>query len=411
MQITYLSKDLRMRRQYSMATKLPAIMASACLLFGFLSWAAIVSQTSTLAQQAVEDKSTATLNQLAELVRAPLFSNDTVGLQFALRKATMDQSIFSASLYDVEDNLIAQSTQAKELSTSLTQFRQDITLEDTQAGTLLISVISQPIYEKYSNIFLIWAFIWLLFSIGCTYACYQFAEQLARRLRALTNRLPGSSDPMIDEILELETRIQPLLTTSGQFSKDTENGYYCSLVTATIKNRQSLNDHLNHENLELLFENIDHCIDRTLELYGAKRIEGSKSRVFFYIRSTECSKQHLLVCLMAVYSLQKLLDRLSVKLGIDLEINWTVCSDNLSPLPVLRYHEKMSELKHRSKSISERIDKGVIALYVSEYDIEQLATIARFNPFEENCYIFHGFPEQRQVLLEKQILHLASVCL
>ena len=99
MQIIYFTKDLRMRRQYSMAIKLPVIIASACLLFGFLSWVVIVSQTSMLARQAVEDKSTATLNQLAELVRAPLFSNDTVGLQFALRKATMDRSIFSASLF------------------------------------------------------------------------------------------------------------------------------------------------------------------------------------------------------------------------------------------------------------------------------------------------------------------------
>jgi hypothetical protein len=411
MQIIYFTKDLRMRRQYSMAIKLPVIIASACLLFGFLSWVVIVSQTSMLARQAVEDKSTATLNQLAELVRAPLFSNDTVGLQFALRKATMDRSIFSASLYDVDDNLIAQSTQSSALPLNLTQFRKNIALEDTQAGTLLISVISQPIYAKYSNIFFMWAVIWLIFSIGCTYVNYRFAGQLARRLRILTNRLPGSSDPMIDEILALETRIQPLLATSGQFSNDTENGYYCSLITATLKNRKSLGDQLNHENLELLFENIDHCIDRTLELYGAKRTEGSDSRVCFYIRSTECSKQHFLVCLMAVYSLQKLLDRLSVKLGIDLEINWTLCSDTLSALPVLRYHEKMSALKHKSKSISEKIDGGVIALHVTEYDIEQLATIARFNPFEENCYIFHGFPEQRQALLEKQILHLASVCL
>jgi len=166
MQSIYFTKELRMRRQYSMAIKLPVIIASACLLFGFLSWAVIVSQTSMLAKQAVEDKSTATLNQLAELVRAPLFSNDTVGLQFALRKATTDQSIFSASLYDVDDNLIAQSSQASKLPTNLTQFRQDIALEDTQVGTLLISVISQPIYAKYSNVFLIWAVIWLLFSIG-----------------------------------------------------------------------------------------------------------------------------------------------------------------------------------------------------------------------------------------------------
>ena len=364
-----------------------------------------------LAKQAVEDKSTATLNQLAELVRAPLFSNDTVGLQFALRKATTDQSIFSASLYDVDDNLIAQSTQASELPTNLTQFRQDIALEDTQVGTLLISVISQPIYAKYSNVFLIWAVIWLLFSISCTYVCYRFAGQIARRLRALTNRLPGSSDPMIDEILALETRIQPLLATSGQFSNDTENGYYCSLITATIKNRKSLNKQLNHENLELLFENIDLCVDRTIELYGGQRLEGSNGGICFSIRSTQCSKQHILVCLMAMYSLQQLLERLSVKLGIELAINWTLCSDNISSLPTFRYHESISTLKAASLLLSNRIDSSIIALSIVEYDIDQLSSIARFSKLEEHSFVFQGFPEQRQLLLEKQISHLASICL
>ena len=114
---------------------------------------------------------------------------------------------------------------------------------------------------------------------------------------------------------------------------------------------------------------------------------------------------------MAVYSLQQLLIKLSKKLGIDLEINWTVCSDNIPMLPIFSYHENIFTLKEKSKAIAQSIDRDVIAISVEDYTIDKLSSIARFSPHEKDCFIFEGFPEQRQLLLEKQIMHLASVCL
>ena len=154
-----------------------------------------------------------------------------------------------------------------------------------------------------------WLLLWVLFSAVCTYLTHRYAEQLSRRLRLLTKRLPGGSDNIVDEIVALETRLQPLLAKGGD-EELPETSYYCSLVTATIKNRQRLDTQLNRQNMTMLLEKIDYCTLRTLELYGGKRIEGGNGCINFYIRSTQHSKQHLLVCLMAVYSLQQLLKKL-----------------------------------------------------------------------------------------------------
>jgi hypothetical protein len=114
---------------------------------------------------------------------------------------------------------------------------------------------------------------------------------------------------------------------------------------------------------------------------------------------------------MAIYSLQQLLIRLSDKLGIDLEIASTLCSENIRAFPVFRYHESLAKLKNMSQKLTETVTRNTIVATINEYDIDQLSSIARFRHFEENCYVFEGFPEQRQILLEKQIVHLASICL
>ena len=114
---------------------------------------------------------------------------------------------------------------------------------------------------------------------------------------------------------------------------------------------------------------------------------------------------------MAVYSLQQLLEKLSANLGVDLEINWTLCSGNLSQLPLFRYDEGMAALKHQCAELAARIQEGIIVLHSTEYDIEALSSIARFLVFDDHCFILQGFPEGRQSLLEKQVLHLANVCL
>ena len=400
-----------MHRQYSMAKKLPAMVLCINLAFGLFSSVLLSSQTSSLAKSTVSDKSKSTINQLVELVRTPLFNDDTISIQVALRKATQDPVIYTASFYDVNNQLITQSRRPGQIPKNIETLSAVVQLQDTQAGTVFIEINSQSVYRQYQAVFLSWLALWVTFAAGSTYLSLRYSEQLARRLRLLTNRLPGSAEPIVDEISALEARIQPLLSTAGQAHENTASGYYYSVVTATIKNRQRLGNQLNRENLELLFEKIDYCTSRALELYGGQRVEGSQGSICFYIRSTQSSKQHLLVCLMAIYSLQQLLERLGAKLGVDLEINWTLCSDNLPILPLFKHHEGIAILKQNSAQLAQQLQEGVIAIYSTEYDIEQLSSIARFQTFDENCYVLQGFSQERQKLLETQILHLAGICL
>jgi uncharacterized membrane protein affecting hemolysin expression len=398
-----------MHRQYSMAKKLPAIVLSACLILGLLSWAIISSHASSASRETLQEKGELTIAQLVELVRAPLFNNDTISIQVALQKVTEDPSIVSASVEDVDGKLVAQSKKAPLEKIVANNFSRNVVLQDTLAGKVRLTVNSQPIKARFNRVVGNWLLFWALFSAACTYATFRFAEQLSRRIQTLTKRLPGGSDNIIDELAALEMRLQPLLA-KGNNEELPETNYYCSLVTATIKNRQRLDSQLNRQNMTLLLEKIDYCTLRTLELYGGKRIEGSNGCINFYIRSTQLSKQHLLVCMMAVYSLQQLLRQLSEQLGIDLEVTWTLCSDNLPSAPLFQYHEGLDRLKGQASVLGAQLDVGAIGMQSKEFDIEQLSSIARFIPFSEDCFVLQGFTEGRQLLLEKQIQHLASVC-
>ena len=398
-----------MHRQFSMANKLPAIVLSACLIFGLFSWIVLQTHARSVSTDTLQEKGELTIGQLVELVRAPLFNNDNISIQVALQKVTEDPAIIGASVEDVEGQLIAQSKKNSAKKVIANSFSRDIVFQDTLAGKVRLTINSQPIKQRFGQVVRNWLLLWALFTAACTYLTHRYAEQLSRRLRLLTKRLPGGSDNIVDEIVALETRLQPLLA-KGNDEELPETNYYCSLVTATIKNRQRLDTQLNRQNMTLLLEKIDYCTLRTLELYGGKRIEGGNGCINFYIRSTQHSKQHLLVCLMAVYSLQQLLKQLSEQLGIDLDIAWTLCSDNLPAAPLFQYHEGLDRLKGQAAVLAGQLEEGSIGMQSREYDIEQLSSIARFLPFTEDCYLLQGFPEGRQLLLEKQIQHLASIC-
>ena len=399
-----------MHRQYSLAKKLPALVLSLCLILGLLSWALLSSHASKLSTETLQEKGQLTINQLAELVRGPLFNGDSISIQVALQNVTEDKTILDASVYDIGGQLVAQSKKPPPDSAIAVSFNRNIALQDTEAGKVIITVDSQPIEQRYNQVVNNWLLLWALFTVLSTYGCYRFAEQLSRRLRLLTNRLPGSSESLDDEMASLELRLQPLLSKSSDEGLS-DTGYYCSLITATIKNRHRLESQLNRQNLTQLFEKIDYCTLRTLELYAGQRIEGGSGSINFYIRSTQVSKQHLLICLMAIYSLQQVLERLSEDLGIELEICWALCSNNIPSAPLFRHHEGLDKLKTATATLADELEKGAIAVQSTEFDIEQLSSIARFLPFKENCYVLQGFPEGRQLLLEKQIQHLATICL
>lgn len=400
-----------MRRQFTMPKKISATVLFTCLLFGLVSWLLLFAQTDQLAKQTIDDKGISTLAQLHESILTPLLSNDTISQQVALQRATDDERIISASLMDIEGQLIAQSAIGSMKTTETKTFKQTIEFQNTQAGIISVEVNSQPIVTQYHRVFINWLMLWLAFTILCTYGCYRFVDQITTRIERLSDRLPGKTEPLADEISSLETKIQPLLSTSGDSSLAPNNKYFYSLVSANIKNHKRLLAQLNRDNLDQLLEKLDYCILRTLQLYGGERIEGTEDSFCFAIRSTHCSKQHILVCLMAVYSLQQLVEQLSKKSGIDLEINWILSSDEIGTTPQFWYEQSIISLKKLNTEIASNIQEGLIILNCSQFSIDELSSIARFQSFDNNQFILEGFSESRLQLLRQQLGYLMGICL
>ena len=80
-------------------------------------------------------------------------------------------------------------------------------------------------------------------------------------------------------------------------------------------------------------------------------------------------------------------------------------------VPIFSSHEQMDRLKKQSTKLAEKLHDGMIALHTSHYDGDQLSTIAHFVTYDKDCYVLQAFTEERQLLLEKQIQHLANICL
>lgn len=400
-----------MRRQFTLSTKIPAVALSVCLVFGFISWLLLSTQINHLAKQAVFSKGTSTLERLTELIITPLFNSDTISVQVALKKATQDPSIISASLFGVDQELITQSIKPKPEQLEAQIFTRNLELQNTQIGIITVVVDRQPIYQKYQQSYINWLILWACFTLLTTYLSHRFADQISLRIRRLNERLPGSSEPMADELANLETKVQPLLSKVGESTENSSNTYYYSLITAQIKNRQRLGNQLNQESLDRLFEKLDYCFLRTLQLYGGTRVDGDAESICFTIRSTQCTKQHLLVCLMAVYSLRQLIENLSVQQGVDLEINWTVSSQEIETSPQFYFEQGLASIRQKNAQLGGELQAGLIALNCENYTVDELSSIAHFATYKEQCFILEGFSENRQQLLEKQLQHLINLCL
>ena len=123
------------------------------------------------------------------------------------------------------------------------------------------------------------------------------------------------------------------------------------------------------------------------------------------------AKQHLLVVLMAVYSLQQLIEQLSKKSGIDLEINWIISNDDIGTTPQFWYEQSMISLKKQNTAVAANIQEGLIVLNCSQYSIDELSSIARFQSYDKNQFILEGFSESRLQVLRQQLGYLIGICL
>ena len=383
------------------------------LLFGGCSAMTLNYFAAQNSQAIVQQRGSAALESSAKLLQTPLFNRDLISIQAILVNLVSDAGISSAELLDAKGIPLSSITDTNlSAQTRETLFQQHISLADSDAGLLTIGVDRSRIERRQYQPAWVWATLWLLFASISSAAEYRRGSALQRRLDLLNSKLPGPAESAAgDPLGALEQRLQPLLT--GDHDSDSGSGQarFVSLLTLTLHNHAELTRQLSRENREQLLERIDYCLLRTLELYGGSRIEGSSQQLRCYFYASSFSKQHLMLCLMASWSLRELLQRLSEQSGVELAISFAIHSRLIRSGGRTLQDQQLSAIKERAEQSGRQLNGGDIFIISDELDSEQLTALGHFERHAEGGALLQGFSAQRTELLKTQFQHLCRICL
>ena len=394
--------------QYRLAPKLSALVVLAQFTFFLASWWLIAHHTKQTVATIIETQGKDAINRILDTVPAAIVNDDSISIQVILNKTTQNPFVHSAAYFDSDNILRAQSTVEKNPILAPAIFSRQV--QGNLLGRVEVTLDKKKIQSTLGDIATDWILLWFIYSALTTYLCFNFLSNLENRAFKLVTKLPGKNPNESNGFECLEEKLQPLLELSQNNYESYHNFYYCSLITGSLVNREELKDRLNEESLEKLLNRLDSCVRATAKLYGGQRVEGDESTLHLCMRSNECSKQHLLVCLMLTYSLQQLVKQLSSRLTIKIEMTWILLGKKIASKPIFSFHEAMAQLKKSSLDQAAKLTNEMIAIKTSEFSIDELSTIARFNHFEENYFLLNAFPIERQELLNRQIAHLYQAC-
>ena len=395
----------------SIKSRAPIQTFALCLLFGGVLCSISLVQTKHIIAEKIESEQKSIMNQVVNVIQKPLLNNDTLSLQFILEDTTNNSYVVSSSLFDVNGNLVARSQQKKLAPKNTNEITQNIEFENTILGNLRIELDFAEIKYMQMNMFYSTAIIWIALSALLVASSLKNAVDVSNKIISLTKQLPGKEISSANEIDALISKIQPLIQKERE--SDISNNLNCNscIFSGIIHNRKTLDDELSKENHDSLFEKLDLCVNRTIELYGGERIEGDRDTISFFTKSTTKSKQHILISLMAAHTLHEVVHQLSRSMGVNLVLSWSIHNDWLPLMPLFKFHESIQNFKVLSKNSASKTEQDKIVLTTNQFKFDELAAIARFKELQVNTYLLEGFNEQRQIVLQKQIKHLCNVCL
>ena len=395
----------------SIKSRAPIQTFAFCLLFGGVLCSISLLQTKHIIAEKIESEQKSIMNQVVNVIQKPLLNNDTLSVQFILEDTTNNSYVVSSSLFDVNGNLVTRSQQKKLAPKNTNEITQNIEFENTILGNLRIELDFDEIKYMQMNMFYSTAIIWITLSALLVASSFKNAVDVSNKIISLTKQLPGKEISSANEIDALISKIQPLIQKERE--SDISNNLNCNscIFSGIIHNRKTLDDELSKKNHDSLFEKLDLCVNRTIELYGGERIEGDRDSISFFTKSTTKSKQHILISLMAAHTLHEVVRQLSRSMGVNLVLSWSIHNDWLPLMPLFKFHESIQNFKVLSKNSASKTEQDKIVLTTNQFKFDELAAIARFKELQVNTYLLEGFNEQRQIVLQKQIKHLCNVCL
>ena len=394
----------------SIKSRAPIQTFAFCLLFGGVLCSISLLQTKHIIAEKIESEQKSIMDQLVNVIQKPLLNNDTLSMQFILEETTNNSYVISSSLFDVNGNLVTRSQQKKLAPKKVNEITQNIEFENTILGNLRIELDFDEIKYMQMNMFYSTAIIWITLSALLVASSFKNAVDVSNKIISLTKQLPGKEISSANEIDALISKIQPLIQKERE--SDITNSLNCNscIFSGIIHNRKTLDNELSKENHNSLFEKLDLCVNRTIELYGGERIEGDRDSISFFTKSTTKSKQHILISLMAAHTLHEVVRQLSRSMGVNLVLSWSIHNDWLPLMPLFKFHESIQNFKVLSKNSASKTEQDKIVLTTDQFKFDELAAIARFKELQVNTYLLEGFNEQRQIVLQKQIKHLCNVC-
>ncbi|MAH73012.1 MAG: hypothetical protein CBC09_02850 [Cellvibrionales bacterium TMED49] len=391
--------------------KITAFLVSTCLIFGLTNLSFLSHFSHQHATETLTSKGNLLLKNFEERISTAMDHGDNISIQVSLNQITEDPLVYSASLYNRINDMRVRSQRGGHIPSQLQVLRLPVKSKKNPSGFVELSLDQERALLPYRWIIITCLSLWTIFTATIAIICLKFTRKISSRLTLLSNQLPNKKAFYGDELRILEQQLETLITPSDELDGLGRQARYCSLVRVTLFNRRCVGSQLNKENQELLFEKLDLCISRTIELYGARRLEGEEGVLYFEIQSAEFSKKHLLACMMCMYAMRQLLYNLASKMGIELRVGFTACGNTIATAPTFHYQEQVYDLKKLSTRLSKKLESGAISIFTDGFSCDQLSTIAVLSQSDDNFFIFKAFPPNRQDLMEKQIQYLEDVCL
>lgn len=261
------------------------LIASTALIVLLLISAVTSSQQQKLLDIRTAHYGNALAEQAANQAANATINDDRVSLQITLKEIVANPDIFSATIHDVENKLLVQAGNSPSTggydSSNSANFTAPITLHDSIAGFLTVTVDTQSIYKQQDTVWILGLAVVCLALIGLSLMSAPTSVKMK-----LKNK--PASPPTIDEDL---SPITPKNTSTAS----------TDLVEATLMlracNIDMLRKQINSSLKTKLYDELAHKLDGINMLYSGKVESASDDWITIkYSGSDSCDASFRAIC-------------------------------------------------------------------------------------------------------------------
>ncbi|MDP1520395.1 hypothetical protein Q8A57_05365 [Porticoccus litoralis] len=393
----------------SYAIQLPAIALISSILFGAALLFALSLQLNELAEKQGTQLSQTLAHQLAKAVRDPLIHRDNLSLQVELDELITLEGVQRAAIYDVNQHLIAEAQRRMTRDVAQHEQRSPVSIETATVGYAVVSLTESYMTQGTTRVLVTAGAIWAMFTLALVLLAYRTGKNLSERIARLNDQLPGNDeDKPLEELATLEHRLVPLLAIPSRKPVPQDNKPV-ALLGIACRNLARLEALVNREHFESLMKQLDQLIERTLHLYGGRRLHGEHYNVYIEFLGSDNEDDQTMNAAYCAAALLRLSGAPLQGEGVTVDLAAAVFPgiSHITGSTLLDEQTQAQQLQEL-RDLLEKSEKGEILLNQATSDHPSVAELdltplAEGSPF---CRI-NGFGEDGENLLARQLAVLS----